>query len=141
MTDTTTTPAAPLQGATLDLARSLLMAAGSPLLVKGIVTGDQWTAIAGGAVALISAAWSYVAAHPGKTPPLQAVQALVKTGGQAPQWDAALERLEPLLVKMAEKGAAAAIHAKAGILAGPLDAVADKAIQSAADQAAGHLKI
>ncbi len=81
MADLPTTPApSSLQGATLDLARSVLMAAGSPLLVKGIVTGDQWTAIAGGAVALISAAWSYVAAHPGRTPPLQAVQALVKAG-------------------------------------------------------------
>jgi hypothetical protein len=117
------------------------MALGSSGVVAAVFTPQQWLAVVGGLLAVGSAVWSYIAAHPSKVNPLQAVERLVRAGGQSAQWDAAIARLEPLLVAMAERGARAAIHARAGILAGPLDAVADKAIQTGADTAAGHLKI
>jgi hypothetical protein len=145
MPQTTTTPApaapGPIQVATMDMIRSVLMGVGTPLLAHGYVTGSQWQAIVGGLLAIGSAVWSYVAAHPGKTNPLAAVQAMVRSGGQRASWNGDVSVLEPLVLELARKALDAEMKARAGLLAGPADALADKAMQTAADTAAAHLRI
>ena len=54
----------PIQAATMDMLRSVLMGVGTPLLARGLVSGDQLGAIIGGLLAIASAVWSYAAAHP-----------------------------------------------------------------------------
>jgi hypothetical protein len=123
------------------MARSLLMSAGTPLLAHGYVTGNQEQAIVGGVLAVGSAVWSYVAAHPSKTNPLQSVLGLVRKGGQAQAWDGDVSALERALLPVVERVVDAQIRARAGILAGPLDAAANAALAHAAGEADSHLKI
>jgi hypothetical protein len=130
-----------VQAATLDMARSVLMALGSPLIAKGLVTGDQWTAVAGGVLAATSAVWSYAAAHPGRAPPLQALRGLVKGAGQGPAWNADVATLERIVTPLVERAIDNSIKSRVGLFAVPAEALADKAVRSAADDAAEHLTV
>ncbi len=135
-------PATPIRNAAMDMARSVLMAAGAPLLVRGVVTNTDWQAIVGGLTALASAVWSYVAAHPNHANPLAALKALVKTGGQAGPWDRAEQALGAAALPLVETEADKAIHAKAhGLLAGPIDTVANAALKDGAAELTRSLQI
>jgi hypothetical protein len=127
--------AGPIQRATMDMLRSVLMGVGTPLLARGLVTGTDWQSIVGGGVALTSAVWSYAATHPSKVNPLQMILGLVRAGGGAKAWDADLVTLKPLLVAIVRQEIDAQIKAKAGIMAVPLDGVANAAIAASASKA------
>jgi hypothetical protein len=143
MTDTTATPrvGGPIQAAALDMLRSVLMALGTTGAFAAMFTSSQWLSIVGGVMAIASGVWSWVAAHPSRTSPLRAVQALVKAGGQAKSWDADTQALEAAILPIVERAVDAQIRTRAGILAGPADALANRTLQSAAGTAAGHLEI
>jgi hypothetical protein len=142
MTDTSTTPApSQLRAATMDMLRSVLMALGSSGAVASLFSGQQWGAVVGGLLAVVSAIWSYAASHPSKIDPLTALMALVAHGGQASVWDAAAERLAAAAVPLLEARADAIVRARAGILAAPLEGVEHAAVKDAAAQAVAHLKI
>ena len=142
MSDTTTVAiVTPLRSASLDMARSVLMGVGTPLLARGLVTTDNWQAIVGGLLALASAIWSYLAAHPSKTPLIQTALSLVRDGGQSKAWNNDLTTMEAAMLPMVEKIVDEKIHAKAGVLAVPLDGVANAAIREAAANETRGLKI
>jgi uncharacterized membrane protein len=141
MTDATSTPVAapvaatPIKSATMDMLRSVLMGVGTPLLARGLVNGDQLGAIIGGLLAIASALWSYIAAHPSKVSALVSLLNLVRAGGNQRAWNGDVAVLVPLLLPTIESVVDAQIKAKAGILAGPLDAAANAAIRAEAAKA------
>ena len=134
-------PAAPLRNASLDLARSVLMGVGTPLLVKGLVTSDQWQAIVGGVLALASALWSYLAAHPGQQGFLATLQGLARSGGQGTAWNGDTAALIDLMAPKLEAMIDAQIEARVGFLAGPVDGAANAGMRDAAGQLIDHLRI
>jgi hypothetical protein len=135
MSTLTTTPAAtPIRSAAMDMARSMLMALGTPLLARGLVTGDQLGAIVGGLLALASAVWSYVAAHPGGDP-LASLKAMIARGGQGAAYDKALAALVRSMTPQLKAALDAQIKARAGILAGPVDGIANALIDQGAARA------
>jgi len=133
----------PIQTASLDVARSVLMAVGSPLLVKGVVTGDQWQAIAGGLVAVISAVWSWVANHPSHADALKQALGLLRRSSASNRatYDAALTAAEAAALARATPVLNRLIGQHAGILAHPVEAIADREVHALADQAVDHLKV
>jgi lysozyme len=139
MTDTPTPT--PIETATLDLARSLLMAAGTPLLAHGLATASQWQSIVGGLLAIGSAVWSYAAAHPSQTSALTSLLRMVRKGGQGPAWNGDVAALEAAVLPLVEKAVDAQIKARAGILSGPVDLAANAVIKDAAGQVISHLRI
>jgi hypothetical protein len=142
MTDTPTVDTAtPIRKASLDLARSVLMGVGAVPFVSGIATGAQWQAIVGGLLALASAIWSYVAAHPSRVGPVRTVLALVRRGGRSKAWDGDVDALVAALLPKIDSQVDARIKARAGPFAGPVDMAANAAIKDAADTAADHLII
>jgi hypothetical protein len=142
MTDTPSAPASsPLQAATMDMARSVLMGIGTPILAHGYVTGKQEEAIIGGLIAVGSAAWSYIAKHPSRTPPLQTILGLVRQGGRQGAWNGDVGQLEAALLPVVEKLVDQQIKSRAGVLSGPLDGAANAAIKAGAEQTAEHLRI
>jgi lysozyme len=140
MTDTPPSPT-PIQTATLDLARSALMAAGAIPLAHGLATASQWQAIVGGLIALGSAVWSYVAAHPSRTGALASLLGTVRKGAQGQAWNGDVTALEAAILPLVEKAVDAQIKARAGVLAGPVDMAANAAIKDAAGQVVSHLRI
>jgi len=152
MTDASTLPAAPaqtamsvapgpIQTATLDLARSALMAAGAIPLAHGLATASQWQAIVGGLIAIGSAVWSYAAAHPSQTSALASLLGMVRKGGQGPAWNGDVAALEAAVLPLVEKAVDAQIKARAGVLAGPVDMAANAVIKDAAGQVVSHLRV
>jgi lysozyme len=139
MTDTPTPT--PVQTATLDLARSALMAAGAIPLAHGLATASQWQAIVGGLIAIGSAVWSYLAAHPSQTSALTSLLRMVRKGGQGPAWNGDVSALEAAVLPLVEKAVDAQIKARAGVLAGPVDMAANAVIKDAAGQVVRHLRI
>jgi hypothetical protein len=127
--------AGPIQRATLDMARSVMMAAGTPLIAHSYLSGSQEEAIIGGVLAVGSAVWSYLAAHPSKVSALRTVLGIVSRGGQARAWDGDVDALGAALLPFIEKTVDARISARAGILSGPLDAAANAAIRDGEKQA------
>jgi len=141
MIDTPTTSPTPIETASLDLARSALMAAGAIPLAHGLATASQWQAIVGGLLAIGSAAWSYLAAHRSQTSGLASLLGMVRKGGQGPAWNGDVAALEAAVLPLVEKAVDAQIKARAGILAGPIDMTADAVIKNAAGQVVSHLRI
>jgi cytochrome c biogenesis protein CcdA len=133
--------AAPLRIAALDLVRSILMGVGMSSAVATLFTNQEWTAVVGGLLAILSAVWTYVSAHPGKTPFLPMIMSLVRRGGQSGAWNGDVEAIKAALLPDIEALVDAQIKARAGILSGPLDHAANAALAQAAGQAAGHLII
>ncbi len=141
MTDTPTTSPTPIETASLDLARSALMAAGAIPLAHGLATASQWQAIVGGLIAIGSAVWSYLAAHPSQTSALASLLGMVRKGGQAPAWNGDVWALEAAVLPLVEKAVDVQIKARAGVLAGPVDLAANAVIKDAAGQVVSHLRI
>jgi lysozyme len=139
MTDTHTPT--PIQTATLDMARSALMAAGAIPLAHGLATASQWQAIVGGVIAIGSAVWSYLAAHPSRTSALTSLLGMIRKGGQGPAWNGDVTALEAAVLPLVEKAVDARIKARAGVLAGPVDLAANAVIKDAAGQVVSHLRI
>jgi hypothetical protein len=131
----------PIHRATMDMLRSLLMGVGTPLLARGLLTGDQLGAIVGGLLAIASAAWSYLAAHPGKTSLVASVLGFVRAGGRRAQWNGDVQALASALVPIVERAVDARIKARAGILAAPLDAAANAVIRDGAAKAEATMAI
>jgi lysozyme len=139
MTDTAAPT--PIQTATLDMARSALMAAGAIPLAHGLATASQWQAIVGGLIAVGSAVWSYLAAHPSQTSALTSLLGMVRKGGQGPAWNGDVAALEAAVLPLVEKAVDAQIKARAGVLSGPVDLAANAVIKDAAGQVVSHLRI
>jgi hypothetical protein len=139
MTDTHTPT--PIQTATLDMARSALMAAGAIPLAHGLATASQWQAIVGGVIAIGSAVWSYLAAHPSRTSALTSLLGMIRKGGQGPAWNGDVTALEAAVLPLVEKAVDARIKARAGVRAGPVDLAANAVIKDAAGQVVSHLRI
>jgi len=131
----------PVQTATLDMARSALMAAGAIPLAHGLATASQWQAIVGGLIAIGSAVWSYLAAHPSHTSALASLLGMVRGGRQGPAWNGDVAALEAAVLPLVEKAVDAQIKARAGVLAAPVDMAANAVIKDAAGQVVSHLRI
>lgn len=144
MTDTTLVVAptpGPIQRASMDMLRSVLMSLGTSGGLAAVFTGQQWGVVVGAIVTVISALWSYAAAHPSKTNPLQTVLGIVRKGGQTQAWNVDVGALEAALLPAIERVVDAQIKARAAILSGPLDAAANAALKSGGNQVAEHLRI
>jgi len=137
MTETPT----PIETATLDLARSALMAAGAIPLAHGLATASQWQAIVGGLIAIGSAVWSYLAAHPSRTSALTGLLGMVRKGGQGPAWNGDVSALEAAVLPIVERAVDARIKPRAGVFAAPVDLAANAVIKDAAGQVVSHLRI
>jgi hypothetical protein len=131
----------PIQAATMDMLRSVLMGAGTPLLARGIVSGDQLGAIIGGLLAAASAIWSYAAAHPSKVGLLTSLRTMIERGGQSKAWNGDVEALASALLPLIEKSIDTQIRARAGILAGPLDTAANAIAKQGVTQAEAELSV
>ncbi|MBV8683541.1 MAG: hypothetical protein JO111_11740 [Caulobacteraceae bacterium] len=133
--------AGPIQRASMDMLRSVLMGAATPLLAHGFLSNDALSAIVGGSVAVASAVWSYAAAHPSKVSPFATVLAWVRAGRQGGAWDGDLAKLEPLLLPIVEKLVDDQIKVRAGVAAGPLDEAANAALRTEAGKIEAAAKV
>jgi hypothetical protein len=126
-----------------DIARSVLMGAGAVLAQRGYVTNAELPAIVGGLVAAISAAWSWMAAHPSSGSPLSGLLAAVRHAPAPDQaaYDAGLTAAEAAALAQATPALNRIIAAHVGLLAGPVQAIADREARAVADEAVDHLKV
>ena len=120
----------PIQAATMDMLRSVLMGAGTPLLARGLVNGDQLGAIIGGLLAIASAAWSYAAAHRGGVSLLGRLLAFAAASGRTKSWNSDAQDLGAALLPVLENLVDRQIRARAGLIAAPLDAAANAALRA-----------
>ncbi|MDE2355415.1 MAG: hypothetical protein KGL69_01535 [Alphaproteobacteria bacterium] len=123
------------------LISTVLMGIGAPLVARGVMTGAQEQAVVGGVLAAICIAWQILNANPHRQSPIALIQSLVSRGGGSGAYNAALPQAEAALVARIEAMVDAAIHKKAGLLAGPLDTAANAAIRDAGGQLVDHLRI
>jgi hypothetical protein len=116
----------------------LLGAAGQSLIASHVLTDRQLSDAVGDIVSLIGVAYAAFSANPHKQAPIAWLMSLL---GKAPksdqqQWNAAIQQakqeLAPAIVALVNTE----IKRHAGILAGPIDAIADTAVKQAADTAA-----
>lgn len=131
----------PIQAATMDMLRSVLMGAATPLLARGLVNGDQLGAIIGGLLAIVSAVWSYAAAHPGGPSLLGRVLALAAASRRPRAWDADATALGSALLPIIENLVDRQIRARAGVLSTPLDAAANAALRSGEARAVAAVEL
>jgi hypothetical protein len=145
MSDVPSPPGAPASGpvkaATMDMLRSVLMGAGTPLLARGLVNGDQLGAIIGGLLAVASAVWSYAAAHRGGPSLLARVLALAASAHRPRAWDADAAALGTALLPVLESIVDREIRSRAGVLSGPLDAAANAALRAAEAKAVAAVEL
>lgn len=116
----------------------LLTAGLQSLQASGVLSHDQVTTIVTDVVSLIGIAYALFAANPSKQSPIVFLMGLV---GKAPkvdqaQWNSAIEAAKVALVPSIIALVDQQVKARAGILTGPIDAVANKAVETAADTAA-----
>jgi hypothetical protein len=131
----------PVKAATMDMLRSVLMGAGTPLLARGLVNGDQLGAIIGGLLAIASAVWSYAAAHRGGPSLLARVLALAASARRPREWDADATALGAALLPILETLVDRQIRSRAGVLSGPLDAAANAALRAAETKAVAAVEL
>ena len=140
MTDTTVPPAplAPAHPATpADMLLTVfLVALGQHLHLP--LTYAQLTLGAGDIVSLVGLVYGVLAANPNHQSPLTMLLKVLigMTPGQKETWNASVQALTASLLPDVEKMVDAQIRARAGILAGPVDAVANTAIAQGAAAAA-----
>ncbi|HSZ50449.1 MAG TPA: hypothetical protein VK801_02665 [Caulobacteraceae bacterium] len=140
-TDPTASASGPVKAATMDMLRSVLMGAGTPLLARGLVNGDQLGAIIGGLLAIASAVWSYAAAHSGGPSLLARVLALAASGTRPRAWDADAAALGAALLPILESLVDRQIRSRAGVLSGPLDTAANAALRTAETKAVAAVEL
>ncbi len=143
MSDPTQAPARPAAMPTYadTLLSTVLMGVGAPLVARGVMTGAQEQAVGGGILAAICVAWQILNANPHRQSPIVLLKSLVSRGGGTSAYNEALPQAEAALVAKIEAMVDAAIHRKAGILAGPVDTAANAVIRDAGAQAVEHLRI
>lgn len=145
MSDIANPPAAtasdPIKAATMDMLRSVLMGAGTPLLARGLVNGDQLGAIIGGLLAIASATWSYAAAHRGEPTLLARALALAASARRPRSWNADAAALGAALLPVLESLVDRQIRSRAGVLSGPLDAAANAALRAAEAKAVAAVEL
>jgi hypothetical protein len=114
-----------------------LVAAGQDLVTRHLLSSDQLNTAAGAVVSLVGVAWAVFAANPSRPSPIVSLLALLKRapGPEQARWNAAIEAAAAALVPRIEAAIDARIRAKAGLLAGPIDAIANHEITHLADAA------
>ncbi|HEY2051195.1 MAG TPA: hypothetical protein VGH03_17790 [Caulobacteraceae bacterium] len=145
MSETSTAPGAsasgPVKAATMDMLRSVLMGAGTPLLARGLVNGDQLAAIIGGLLAIASAIWSYAAAHQGGPSLLARVLPLAASARRSRAWNADAAALGAALLPVLESIVDRQIRSRAGVLSAPLDVAANAALRAAEAKAMAAVEL
>jgi len=114
-----------------------LVAAGQDLVTRHVLSSEQLNTAVGAVVSLVGVAWAVFAAHPGRPSPIVALLAMLRRAPKAEQarWNAAIEAAAAALVPRIEAAIDARIRAKAGVLAGPIDAIANHEIAAVAGAA------
>lgn len=126
-----------------DIASSILLGAGAVYVRQGLVTASQEQAIVGGLLAALSVGWSYLAAHPSTQTPLDLLLGLARQAPAASRaaYDTGLNEAEAALLARITPLLHAQIAAHAGLLAGPADALADRAVRRMADTAVAAAQV
>ena len=131
-----------------DIATSLMMGAGAIYVQRGLVTSSQESAIVGGVLAVASVAYGYLASHSSHQNPVALIRSLVAKAPAADQaaFDTGLTDAEAAIIARLTPIIHAQVRAHFGLLAGPVDGMADTVLRTAADAAVTavsvpHLKI
>jgi hypothetical protein len=107
-----------------------LAAAGQGLVTQHILSDAQLNLAVGDILSLIGLAYAVFAANPAKKSPIVWLLGLIEAAPKArqAQWNAAVAAAAEALIPRLEAAIDARIHAKAGILAGPIDSIANHEI-------------
>ena len=125
------------------LLSTVLVGAGAALVKQGALTQPELSDAVAAIVTLAGVAWAVINANPDRRSPIAILLSLVKAApadGQA-AWNHGLSEAEADLLARLTPVIHAEIKARAGLLAGPLDTIADAAARQAADAAASALRV
>lgn len=131
------------------LIATLIAGAGAGLVKTHTLNQAQLTDVVGALMTLIGVTWQVINANPSKQSPIAMLMAILGKVSPAQQqaWNGAVKAAEAAIEARLIPIIHAQVKAHAGILAGPVDGLADKALSQAADTLAGavevpaHLKI
>lgn len=120
-----------------------LAAAGQGLVTRHVLSDAQLNLAVGDVMSLIGLAWAVFAASPSRQSPIVWLMGLLKAAPRPrqAQWNAAVEAAAAALIPRLEAAIDARIHAHAGILAGPIDGLANHEISGLGQQAAKALTL
>lgn len=120
-----------------------VLAAGAvqPLVQHNLIAPADVKTLVSAFGVVLGALWAYAVAHPSTVSPFAMVAKLIGKAGGQKAWNGDVEALGTALIPVIEQLVDAKIKAKAGLFAGPLDAVANTAIKDGASQAEAAVEV
>ena len=124
------------------LIATVLFGVGATLVKHGTLTQPQLATLVGAAMSAIGVLWAVINANPNKRSPIAMLMEIVGGAPPAQQqaWSGGLTAAEAALLARITPMIHAQVKAHLGLLAGPVDHLADTALKQAADRAVGALE-